>query len=98
MMDIRGIGKLLEPSFIKHGVVKAIVFGSYAKGTATESSDIDIVIDSQGFLDGINFFIAQAEMIKVLPIKSDIYEKMEIKKGSLLESEIERYGVLVYER
>ena len=88
----------LEPLFIKHDVVRAIVFGSYAKGTATEDSDIDIVIDSNEHLDGMNFFTAQHELSKALPIKSDIYEQMEIKAGSGLESEILKYGVVIYER
>ena len=62
MIDLQTIKIQLEPLFKKHGVVRAIVFGSYAKGTATENSDIDIVIDSDGLLDGMNFFTAQYEL------------------------------------
>ena len=98
MIDLQSIKTQLEPLFIKHGVVRAIVFGSYSKGTATESSDIDIVIDSNGFLGGINFFIAQAEMAQALPIESDIFEMREIKEGSKMQSEILRSGVIIYER
>ena len=61
--------------------MRAIVFGSCAKGTATENSDLDMVIDSNGFLDGINFFVAQAEIAQSLPIESDIFELCEIKKA-----------------
>ena len=98
MIDLQTLKTLLEPIFIKHGIVRAIVFGSYAKGTATEKSDIDIVIDSHGFLDGINFFTAQHELSKALPVKSDIYEQIEIKEGSALQSEILKYGIVIYER
>ena len=98
MIDLQGVKILLEPLFIKHGIVRAIVFGSYANGTATEKSDIDIVIDSNGYLDGINFFTAQYELSKMLTIKSDIYELMEIKEGSALQNEIRKHGVVIYER
>jgi len=98
MIDLKCIADYLEPLFIKHGVKRAVVFGSYAKGTASENSDIDIVIDSKGLLDGINFFTAQYELSKALPVKSDIYEQMEIKEGSALQSEINKFGVTIYER
>ena len=61
MIDLQSIKTQLEPLFVKHGIVRVIVFGSYAKGTATENSDIDMVIDSAGFLRGINFFTARAD-------------------------------------
>ena len=98
MIDLQTIKIQLEPLFIKHGVVRAIVFGSYAKGTATENSDIEIVIDSDGLLDGMNFFTAQYELSQALPIKSDIYEQIEIKEDSGLQSEILKHGVIIYER
>ena len=98
MINLKCVAVYLEPLFIKHGIKRAIVFGSYAKGTASENSDIDIVIDSKGLLDGINFFTAQYELSKALPVKSDIYEQMEIKEGSALHSEIIKYGVVIYEQ
>lgn len=98
MIDLHAIQTQLEPIFIKHGVVRAIVFGSYAKGTASEGSDIDMVIDSNGNLDGINFFIAQAELAQAIPIESDIFELREIKKGSKMLTEILNTGVVLYER
>ena len=45
---------ILNPVFSEHGVRKAVLFGSYAKGTATEHSDVDLLVDSG--LRGLKFF------------------------------------------
>ena len=36
---------ILAPIFRHHGVQKAFLFGYYARGEATESSDVDLKID-----------------------------------------------------
>ena len=43
----------LKPIFQQYGVKKAILFGSYGKGEATEKSDIDRIVDSG--LKGLKF-------------------------------------------
>lgn len=40
------IKSLVSPIALKHGVEKMYLFGSYAKGTADTSSDIDIYIEA----------------------------------------------------
>jgi predicted nucleotidyltransferase len=32
-------------------VVRVILFGSYARGEATEKSDVDLIIESEGAID-----------------------------------------------
>ena len=48
------IGDLLRPIFDEYHVHRAVLFGSYPKGCATEKSDIDILVDSG--LIGLSFF------------------------------------------
>ena len=54
--QINEIRSKLRPVFEAAPVYRAILFGSYAKGNATDQSDIDIVIDSKGELLNMAFY------------------------------------------
>lgn len=95
--SISDIKKLLSEVLNNTDVEKAILFGSYAKNTPTKTSDIDILIDSNGKIKGLKFF-AIIDMIREKFDKEvDVIEKSEIEKDSRIEKEIERTGVVVYE-
>ena len=95
--SINDIKKLLNDVLRDTGVKKATLFGSYAKNTPTANSDIDILLDSNGKIKGLKFF-AIIDMIKEQFDKDvDVIEKSEIEKGSNIEKEIEKTGVVVYE-
>lgn len=97
MYSINDIKKLLSEVLNNTDVEKAIWFGSYAKNNPTKISDIDILIDSNGKVKGLKFF-AIIDMIKEKFDKDvDVIEKSEIDKGSKIEKEIEKTGVVVYE-
>jgi len=49
---IKEIKSIVEPIAKKYGVERVYLFGSYARGEATESSDIDLRID-KGSLRGM---------------------------------------------
>ncbi len=40
------IQTLLSPVFADYGITRAVLFGSFAKGTATDKSDIDLLVES----------------------------------------------------
>lgn len=44
--ELHELRDLVAPVFRQHGVSRAYLFGSYARGEATQESDIDICIDS----------------------------------------------------
>ena len=89
---------MLKEVLIYTDVEKAILFGSYAKNKATKQSDIDIVIDSSGKIKGLKYF-AIIDMIREKFNKDvDVIEKAEINKNSKIEKEIERTGIVVYEK
>ena len=45
MPDIDEIRKAITPIAYSYGVKRLYLFGSYAKGTANEKSDIDILVE-----------------------------------------------------
>ena len=95
---LEDIKEMLREVLMHTEVEKAILFGSYAKNKPTEQSDIDILIDSNGKLRGLKYF-AIIDMIKQKFDKDvDIIEKTEIDKNSKIEKEIERTGIVIYEK
>lgn len=96
--SINDIKKMLREILNNTDVQKAVLFGSYAKNIPTETSDIDILIDSNGKIKGLKFF-AIIDMIREKFNKDvDVIEKSEIDKNSKIEREIEETGVVVYEK
>ncbi len=96
--SIEDIKNILKEILITTEVEQAILFGSYAKKTQTKSSDIDILLDSNGKIKGLKFF-AIIDMIREKFDKEvDIIEKSEIDKNSKIEQEIKKTGVIVYEK
>lgn len=94
--NLEEIRKILNPVFITNPVHQAILFGSYAKGLATEKSDIDIVIDSKGKLLNINFYGLLEEITEKLNKNVDLFEISEIKENSPIYEAIQKEGVLLY--
>lgn len=87
----------LFPVFQQYGIKKAILFGSYGKGIATEKSDIDLLVDSE--LRGLRFVGLIEDVRAVLDEKEiDMFDISHIEKGSLIDKEIEQTGVKIYEK
>ena len=85
---------ILNPVFSEHGVRKAVLFGSYAKGTATEHSDVDLLVDSG--LRGLKFFGLLGSVTCALNIPVDLLDVTQIEHGSKVEREIQSSGVSIY--
>ena len=54
------------------------VFGSYARGEATEKSDIDIAVEITGAM-GLSFIAMADEIEDLFGIKTDVIPKRSIK-------------------
>lgn len=95
LYSIYELKSVLSPIFKKHKVKKAILFGSYVKGTADTRSDIDIVVETN--LKGLKFYGLLGEVADALRFPVDLIDRREIKKGSDFEKEIEKTGVTIFE-
>lgn len=47
MCNVSDIQTALTPVFLDYGISRAVLFGSVAKGTATDKSDLDLLVDSK---------------------------------------------------
>lgn len=86
---------LRELSFLakKYSVTKIILFGSRARGTNTERSDIDIAVYGGDF---DHFYCDVKEEIHSL-LMFDVVQA-DAKISDELKQEIERDGVTIYEK
>ena len=86
---------MLRPIIDRHNVEKAVVFGSYASGTATPESDLDVLVyGGEGFRCRSVFAIAE-ELHEASGKRVDVYERSELLDGSPLLDAIDKEGVLL---
>lgn len=85
----------LSPVFTRYGVHRAVLFGSYGKGLATENSDVDLLVDSG--LRGLRFVGLLDDVKRAVGKEVDLLDVTHIQPGSLIDREIRETGVTVYE-
>jgi len=90
--------ELLTQVFKKHPEVQAVkLYGSRAKGTFHERSDIDLVVSGAG----IDRFLIAELLLDFddcnLPYAVDLQNYQELKNRALIEH-IDRVGVVIYQR
>lgn len=93
--SIDDIKATLHPVFSGYSVKKAILFGSYVKGLATERSDIDLLLDSG--LKGLSFVGLIEDIRAALDKEVDVFDVAHIMPQSRISSEIQKDGVTIYE-
>jgi predicted nucleotidyltransferase len=94
------IRKKITPILKKNNIRKAVLFGPYATNEATPESDVDLFVDSNGYLQGLKYFGANFDMEKCLHREVNLVEAhhLEIDPRPNEAEEIARTGVLIYER
>ena len=91
MLSIAAIRKRVTPICEKYPIRKVYLFGSYARGNATESSDVDLRIEG----DIKSFFMLSG-------IYSDLEDALDLLSklpdSDLFKENLKRDEVLLYER
>ena len=91
--------KLILNKVLKNKPVYTVMlFGSYAKNTATKNSDLDLVIDSKEKLMGFKLYSLITQIEEAFDKQVDAFEKAEIIENSKIDEEIKRTGIVVYEK
>ena len=95
---IEEIKKILSEILKDKPVYQVILFGSYAKKNATKDSDIDLIIDTKSKLKGFALLKLICQIEEKLQKEIDGFEKYEIVENSLIDKDIRKTGVIVYEK
>lgn len=95
---IEEIKEILRKLLKDMPVYSVVLFGSYAKNTANKNSDIDFVIDTKETLMGFKLYSLITKIEETFNKQVDAFEKTEIIKDSKIDKEIQKTGVVVYEK
>ena len=79
-----------------YGIQRMGLFGSYARGEATDDSDVDLYIEKGGLKSLIQYYLFVHELEQILQCHVDVVTT-EIEDKQFL-SEIMREGVILYEK
>ena len=90
------IQDILVPIFREYNIRKAILFGSYAKGSAKDKSDIDLLVDSG--LKGLAFFGLLEDVVNSLGKDVDLLDTSQVISDSDIENEIKATGIVIYKK
>jgi predicted nucleotidyltransferase len=97
MLSIEEIKSYIMPVVKKYPIVRIILFGSYARGDASDTSDVDLIVESQGRLHNRKIFALGGELLDVFPVRVDVYDILEIKNPSAMYENIQKEGVVIYD-
>ena len=96
MLTIEDIRKAVTKIGKKYGIKNAYLFGSYAKGTATEKSDVDLIIDRGEIRGLIDFNGFRLDLSKELGTNVDVLTT--ISAGEKFFGFIKNDRILLYGR
>ena len=94
LLTVEKIREICTPLFERYNVRYAYLFGSYAKGKATEKSDVDLLISMP--LNGLRFYELVEVLRESLKKKVDLLDETQLENNSVLVKEILRDGIKIY--
>ena len=98
MLSVAEIKTVVEPIVKDTKVKKLVLFGSYAKGTASEDSDIDLYMISDGMITGLAFFELKAKIENAFPVDIELLPDLDVIPESPVAKQIDESGVVIYEQ
>ena len=94
VLSIEKIKDICSKVFMKYDVEFCYLFGSYAKGKATETSDVDLLVN--GSIKSFEFYELIETLREELRKKVDLLNTNQLYKNQVLLEEILKDGVKIY--
>ncbi len=94
LLTVEKIREICTPLFERYNVRYAYLFGSYAKGKATEKSDVDLLISMP--LNGLRFYEFVEVLRESLKKKVDLLDDTQLENNTALVKEILQDGIKIY--
>jgi len=94
LLTIDQIREVCSRVFEEYGVEYGYLFGSYAKGKATEKSDVDLLVSMP--VNGLKFFGLVEMLREELKKKVDVLDVAQLNHNAALVQEILRDGIKIY--
>jgi len=89
--ELKNLQRKIVPVLKRNGVVKAGIFGSFARGEAKKNSDIDVLIKFKGRKSLLGLVRVERELGESIGRKADIVEYCAIHprlKNRILKEEV----------
>ncbi len=97
MYSIADIKEAVIPVAMAYGLKRVYLFGSYAKGTATEESDVDLLIEKGKKLSLIGISGMMQAISESLKKPVDIVTTVSLENDSDMKASVDGTEVLLYE-
>ena len=94
ILSIETIKEVCANIFSRYPVEYCYLFGSYAKGKATPTSDVDLYICTP--VSGLQFFALAEDLREQLKKKVDLLNQTQIQNNFDLINEILKDGIKIY--
>ncbi len=94
ILTIEQIKDACTEIFANFDVEYCYLFGSYAKGTALQNSDVDLLICSS--TSGMKFYELTESLREALKKKVDVLNSKQLKNNTELTNEILKDGIKIY--
>ncbi|MBQ9551835.1 MAG: nucleotidyltransferase domain-containing protein [Clostridia bacterium] len=94
VLSLQTIQEICSEVFADYNVTYGYLFGSYAKGKATETSDVDLLLSTAE--TGMRFFALVETLRERLKKKVDVLNREQLNQNDALLDEILKDGIKIY--
>lgn len=94
-VTIQEIKPKITPLLKRAGVIRSAIFGSFAKGTGDEKSDIDILVEFKAGKTLLDLIALKAELENALAQQVDLLTYKSLSpflKDKILQEQVSIYG------